>query len=448
MKPGPGSVSVIGMGYVGLCTSAAFASKGIRTVGIDIDEKRIEQIQQGRAPLYEPRLDSMLKKAVRKRLLTATNDISQATHTSSTFLTVGTPSRKDGSIDLTSVERATEELGKALREKQSYHLVIVKSTVIPGTTNKTVNPILAKSSSKTIGTSVGLCANPEFLKEGTAISDTLHPDKIVIGANDKKSANTLKQLYRRFYGKNLPTVILTSPETAELVKYASNAFLATKVSFINTIANIAQSIPGVDVNQVAEAIGRDPRIGSLFLKAGPGYGGSCFHKDLQALINFSEDLSYSPILLRATEGTNEQQAEKVVELVEKLTGPLDQKRIAVLGLAFKKDTDDIREAASLRVITLLLKKGAQVIAYDPLAIPNARKQLGETVEFAKDEQSALKGADCCIVMTEWSQFEKLQTKDYLALMGTPNLVDARRLYNPNEYGALNFAAVGFGTQQQ
>jgi len=448
MKPGPGSVSVIGMGYVGLCTSAAFASKGIRTVGIDIDEKRIEQIQQGRAPLYEPRLDSMLKKAVRKRLLTATNDISQATHTSSTFLTVGTPSRKDGSIDLTSVERATEELGKALREKQSYHLVIVKSTVIPGTTNKTVNPILAKSSSKTIGTDLGLCTNPEFLKEGTAINDTLHPDKIVIGANDKKSADTLKQLYRKFYGKNLPPLILTSPETAELVKYASNAFLATKVSFINTIANMAQSIPGVDVNQVAEAIGRDPRIGPLFLKAGPGYGGSCFHKDLQALINFSEDLRYNPILLRATEGTNEQQAEKVVELVEKLTGPLDQKRIAVLGLAFKKDTDDIREAASLRVITLLLKKGAQVIAYDPLAIPNARKQLGETVEFAKDEQSALKGADCCIVMTEWSQFEKLQTKDYLALMGTPNLVDARRLYNPNEYGALNFAAVGFGTQQQ
>ncbi len=202
------------------------------------------------------------------------------------------------------------------------------------------------------------------------------------------------------------------------------------------------------MNQVAEAIGRDPRIGPLFLKAGPGYGGSCFHKDLQALINFSEDLSYSPILLRATEGTNEQQAEKVVELAEKLTGPLDQKRIAVLGLAFKKDTDDIREAASIRVITLLQEKGARVIAYDPLAIPNARKQLDENVEFAEDERSALKGADCCIVMTEWSQFEKLQAKDYLALMRTPNLVDARRVYNPNEYTALNFAAVGFGAQRQ
>src|SRR6266581_5051174 len=446
MKPALGFVSVIGMGYVGLRTSAAFASKGIKTVGIDIDEKRIEQIRQGRAPLYEPQLDSMLKKAVKKRLLTATNDISQAAYTSSTFLTVGTPSRKDGSIDLTSIERAAEEMGTALSEKQSYHLVIVKSTVIPGTTNRIVNPILAKSSSKTIGTNLGLCANPEFLKEGTAINDTLHPDKIVIGANDKKSANTLKQLYMRFYGKNLPTEILTSPETAELVKYASNAFLATKVSFINTIANIAQSIPGVDVNQIVEAIGRDPRIGPLFLKAGPGYGGSCFHKDLQAIINFSENLGYSPLLLRATEGTNEQQAEKVVELAEKLTGPLEQKRIAILGLAFKKDTDDIRGAAALRVITLLLKKGARVIASDPLAIPNARRQLGENVEFAEDEQSALNGADCCILMTEWSQFEKLQAKDYLALMRTPNLIDARRLYNPKEYESLNFVAIGFGAQ--
>jgi len=447
MKSGPGTVSVIGMGYVGLCTAAAFASRGFKTVGIDIDEKRIEQIQQGRAPLYEPQLEGMLKSAVRKKLLVATTDTSQTADTSSTFLTVGTPSRKDGSIDLTNIEKAADELGKALQEKQSYHTVIVKSTVIPGTTNRTIKPILAKSTSKAIGTDVGLCTNPEFLKEGTAIYDTLHPDKIVIGANDKRSANTLKRLYMRFYGKNLPPIILTSPETAELVKYASNAFLATKVSFINTIANIAQTIPGVDVNHVAEAIGRDPRIGPLFLKAGPGYGGSCFHKDLQALINFSEDLGYSSILLKATEETNEQQAEKVVELVEKLTGPLEQKRIAVLGLAFKKDTDDIREAASLRVIRLLLKKGARILAYDPLAVPNARKSLGESVEFAKDLRSALNATDCCIVMTEWNEFRELQTKDYLGLMRAPNLVDARRLYDPKEYVAMNFAAVGLGPQR-
>src|SRR2546428_6596461 len=445
MKPGSGSVSVIGMGYVGLCTSAAFASKGIRTVGIDIDERRIEQIQQGRAPLYEPQLDSMLKKAVRKKLLIATNDISQATDTSLTFLTVGTPSRKDGSIDLTNIERATEELGTALREKQSYHLVIVKSTVIPGTTTKTVNPILAKSSSKTIGTSVGLCANPEFLKEGTAISDTLHPDKIVIGANDKKSANTLKQLYRRFYGKNLPPIILTSPETAELVKYASNAFLATKVSFINTIANIAQAIPGVDVNPIAEAIGHDPRIGPLFLKAGPGYGGSCFHKDLQALISYSQQKGYDPHLLKATEQTNEEQGDKVVELSEKLAGPLEQKRIAILGLAFKKDTDDIREASSIRVIDRLRKKGARLVGYDPMEMPNFESDFGDTIELAENPHDALKGADCAIVMTEWDEFRRLKAKDYIAQMRKPVLVDARRIYNPAEFRELKFAGIGFGS---
>src|SRR5207247_635906 len=444
MKSGPGTVSVIGLGYVGLCTAAAFASRGFKTVGIDIDVKRIDEIPLRTAHLYEPQLDGMRKRAVRKKLLVATSDISQAASTHSIFLTAGTPSRNDGSIDLSYIERATEELGRALRQKQSYSLVIIKSTVIPGTTNKTVKPILTKSSSKTIGTDLGLCSNPEFLKEGTAIVDALHPDKIVIGSDDKKSASKLKQLYTRFYGKHLPPIILTSPETAELVKYASNAFLATKVSFINTIANIAQAIPGVDVNHVAEAIGRDPRIGPLFLKAGPGYGGSCFHKDLQALINFSGELGYSPILLKATEETNEQQAEKVVELVEKLTGPLEQKRIAVLGLAFKKGTDDVREAASLRVVRLLLKKGARILAYDPLAVPNARKSLGESVEFAKDERSALNAADCCVVMTEWNQFRELQTKDYLGLMRAPNLVDARRLYDPKEYGAMNFAAVGLG----
>ncbi len=447
MKSGLGSISVIGMGYVGLCTATAFASKGFRTVGIDIDEKKIEQIQHGIAPLYEPQLDGVLKKAVKKKLLVATSDISQAVNTSSTFLTVGTPSRSDGSIDLSYVEKATGELGTALRQKKSYHLVIVKSTVVPGTTRKTVRPILARSSSKNIGTDLGLCSNPEFLKEGTAIDDALHPDKIVIGSDDEKSSRMLKQLYTRFYGRNLPPIILTNPETAELVKYASNAFLATKISFINTIANIAQEIPGVDVNQVAEAIGHDPRIGPLFLKAGPGYGGSCFHKDIEALINFSEDFGYSPILLRATEETNVRQAGRVVELAEKLTGSLQGKKIAVLGIAFKKDTDDIREAASLRVINLLLKKGARVTTYDPMAIPNARKVISENVEFAADERSALNGADCCIVMTEWNQFRRLRAKDYQAHMHTSSLVDARKLYDPKDYGTLNFTAIGLGPNQ-
>src|SRR5712664_904757 len=433
------------MGYVGLCTAATFASRGIPTIGIDIDENRIQQIRKGQAPIHEPQLDLMLKKAVKRNLLDATTDVSRVTDTRSSFLTVGTPSQPDGSIDLTFVKKATEELGTALQNKEDYHLVVVKSTVIPGTTNNTVKPVLEQSTGKIVGPSLGLCANPEFLKEGTAISDALHPDKIVIGSNDKKSAVQLTRLYREFYRSRLPPVITTTPETAELVKYASNAFLATKVSFINTIANIAQHIPGVDVNQVAEAIGRDPRIGPLFLKAGPGYGGSCFHKDLQALINHSQLQGYDPLLLKATEKTNEEQADRVVELAEKLAGPLDQKRIAILGLAFKKDTDDIREASSIRVIDRLSKKGARLVGYDPMAMPNFERIFGDMIELAKNPRGALRGADCAIVMTEWDELRKLKAKDYIAQMRQPILVDARRIYNAPEFKELKFAAIGLGS---
>jgi UDPglucose 6-dehydrogenase len=242
------------MGYVGLCTAATFASRGIRTIGIDIDVAKIEQIRKGRAPLYEPKLGEMLRSVVKKRLLHASTDVSRATDTTTSFLTVGTPSQRDGSIDLTYLKQATEELGRALRNKRGYHLVVVKSTVIPGTTNSVVKPILEQSSRKSIGPSLGLCANPEFLKEGTAINDTLHPDKIVIGSNDKESTDQLTKLYRQFYRSKFPPLVTTGPETAELVKYASNAFLASKVSFINTIANIAQRIPGVDVNNVETSV--------------------------------------------------------------------------------------------------------------------------------------------------------------------------------------------------
>jgi UDPglucose 6-dehydrogenase len=432
------------MGYVGLCTAATFASRGIRTIGIDIDETRIAQIRKGKAPFHEPQLDPMLKNAIKKKLLDATNDISSVGDTDITFLAVGTPSQLDGSIDLSYVKNATEDLGNALRPKRGYHLVVVKSTVVPGTTNGIVKRLLEQTSRKNIGPELGLSANPEFLKEGTAINDAFRPDKIVIGSNDKRSSNQLSKLYRRFYRSNLPAVILTSPEAAELVKYASNAFLATKVSFINTIANIAQQIPGVDVGTIAEAIGLDPRIGGLFLKAGPGYGGSCFHKDLQALINYSQNKGYDPILFRATEETNEEQAGTVVDMAEKLLGSVSDKKIAVLGLSFKKDTDDIREAASMRVISQLMKKGARVVAYDPLAIPNARKQLQVQIDYAEDPHSALKGADCVMIMTEWDQFRKLRAKDFEAYMKTPNIIDARRIFSPEEFSHLNYVAIGLG----
>jgi UDPglucose 6-dehydrogenase len=444
MKRDTHSISIIGLGYVGLCTAATFASRGIGTVGIDIDREKVQQIRRGKAPVHEPQLDDMLKKAVKNELLTATNDMSSATDTSTTFLTVGTPSRRDGSIDLSFLKQATIDLGRALRKKHAYHLVVVKSTVVPGTTSNVVKPILENSTRTKVGPKLGLCANPEFLKEGTAINDTLYPDKIVIGSSDKKSAEQLTGLYKRFYGGKLPPVIVTNPESAELVKYASNAFLATKISFINTIANIAQRTPGVDVGTVAKAIGLDPRIGELFLKAGPGYGGSCFHKDLQALIDYSNKNGYDPVLFRATEETNEKQATRVVDMAEKLLGSLSDKKVAVLGLAFKKDTDDIREAASLRVINQLKKKGAQVIAYDPMAIPNAKKALSDQIDYAENPRSTLKGADCAVIMTEWDQFRKLKPQDFLAYMKTPNVVDGRRIYDPDKFKQLNYVAIGLG----
>ncbi len=438
------TVSFVGLGYVGLCTAVAFANRGFDTLGVDVDRERLALVEVGRAPFHEPRLDRLLKTAIVSGRLRVSEELADVAETDVVFITVGTPSSLDGSMDTRYVESAAREVGAALRDERDFRLVVVKSTVIPGTTRSVVMPLLEANSGKRVGVGLGLCTNPEFLKEGSAIEDTLHPDKLVIGAMDEGSASHLKQLYHALYAPEIPPALETTPETAEMIKYASNAFLATKVSYINTIANIAQQIPGVDVEQVAAAIGLDPRIGPLFLKAGPGYGGSCFPKDVRALIAFSREHGYDPGLLAAVEKTNERQAAKVVELSEKLIGSLEDKRIAVLGLAFKKDTDDIREAASIRVIHRLKEKGAHVTAYDPMAIPGARQVLGDAVEFATDPKSAIREADCCIVMTEWDEFRHLTGKDYVEQMRRPNVVDARRLYRREELEGVNVLAIGSG----
>ena len=421
------------------------ASRGIRIIGVDVDEKRIEELRKGVPPFHEPQLQQMLKTAVRKKRMEFTTDASLVSDSSTVFLTVGTPSKDDGSIDLTYVKKATQDVGSAIAGSPTYHLVVVKSTVTPGTTTDLVCPVLEASSAKVCGPELGLSSNPEFLAEGSAINGTLHPDKIVIGAFDAKSGTTLTRLYRRIYSKSKVPTIVTDPTTAETIKYASNAFLATRVSTINTIANICQRVPKADVETVAKAIGLDPRIGALYLKAGPGYGGSCFHKDLQALISFSRSKNYDPLLLTAVEEVNYRQASEIVNLSKKLLGPLDNRRIAVLGLAFKKDTDDMREASSLRVIDELLKNGASVSAYDPMAIENAHRILGDRVELTQDAISCLKGADCCIVMTEWDEFRKLTASDYKSAMKALNIVDARRIIKRDDFDGFNYVAVGLGT---
>ena len=437
-------ISFVGLGYVGLCTATVFATKGIHVTGIDIDTERIKKLAKGETPFHEPGLAPMLKTVIKKKIIEFTTDIRSVADGSTTFVTVGTPSNEDGSINLSYVKKAIENIGSAIRDKNGYELIVVKSTVVPGTATRVVKPILESSSGKTLGDNLGLCSNPEFLAEGAAIKGTLKPDKIVIGAADEKSAATLSKLYRHVYSGNKIPTIMTNQTTAETIKYASNTFLATRVSTINTIANVCQRLPEADVETVSRALGLDPRIGPLYLKAGPGYGGSCFHKDLQALIAFSHSIDYDPVLLSAVEEVNQRQAEEIIKLCEKLLGSLTDRRVSVLGLAFKKDTDDVREAASLRVIDQLVKKNARVSAYDPMAIETARKVLPGTVEFARDYKSCLAGSDCCILMTEWDEFRRLKPSVLKSIMKTPNIVDARRILDADDFREFNYLAVGLG----
>jgi len=442
---GKPSLSVMGIGYVGLCTAVGFASKGYKVIASTHDAQKAAKIKRGIPPFYEPDLQELLEKTVRDGNLNCLlNQPDKAVfETDITFNAVGTPSKPDGSIDLQHIERSSHEIGQALRKKGKYHLVVVKSTVVPGTTENIVKSILEKQSRKQCGSDFGLCMNPEFLREGSAVEDTLNPDRIVIGEHDKKSGETLESLFKDFYGKKTPPTVRTNLSTAELIKYANNSFLATKISFINTIANLCEKIPGADVTVVAKSIGIDKRIGPLFLNAGLGYGGSCFPKDVKALIAHSKTLGYKPELLEAVENINETQPYKAVQLCKSLLGNLKGKRIAILGLAFKPNTDDMREARSIPIINQLLKESANITAYDPAAIQNAKKIFADKVEYASSAIECLKDTDCCILVTEWDEFKNLTPEDFCQLMHQPNLIDGRRIFDPEKFRQkLRFAAIG------
>jgi UDPglucose 6-dehydrogenase len=441
----PYKISIVGMGRVGLCTAVAFASRGYAVVASETSMEKVSLINRGVPPFHEPSLGEMLVEVLQSGHFKCTSNTRAAVlNTDMTFITVGTPSKPDGCIDLHYIEDSTKEIGNALSNKD-YHLVVVKSTVTPGTTENVIKPILEKSSGKKSGVNFGLCVNPEFLREGSALYDTFNPDRIIIGEYDKKSGDMLEALYRKFYAEKMPPIIRTTLVNAELIKYANNAFLATKVSFINTIANICERIPGADVTTVAKGIGLDKRIGHLFLNAGLGYGGSCLPKDLRALIEHSRSLGYEPKLLEVVETVNKNQPQRALELCKKLLGELRNKRIAVLGLAFKPNTDDMREAPSITIIRRLLKEGAKVVTYDPAAIPNAKAIFKDEIEYASSALECLKGADCCILVTEWEEFKKLRPDDFIQNMRTPILLDGRRIYDPEEFSRkIKFAAIGLG----
>jgi UDPglucose 6-dehydrogenase len=440
-------ISVLGIGYVGLCTAVGFASKGYTVIASTHNAEKAAKINKGIPPFHEPNLQSLLEKTIQSEHLTClVNQTEKAVlETDLTFNAVGTPSLPDGSIDLQFIETSAHEIGKALNQKSTYHVVIIKSTVVPGTTQDIVKPILEKESKKKCGPDFGLCMNPEFLRQGSAFEDTLHTDRIVIGEYDKKSGNALNNLYRDFYGKNTPPTIRTTLSTAELIKYASNSLLATKISFINMIANICEKLPDADVKTVATAMGLDKRIGPLFLNAGLGYGGSCFPKDVKALIAHSKSLDYTPTLLEEVENINKSQPLKAVQFCRELLGSLQGKNIAVLGLAFKPNTDDMREARVIPIINQLIQEGAKVTAYDPVAIHTAKKIFKNKIQYATSAISCLKNADCCILVTEWDEFKKLTPEDFTKNMKKPILIDGRRIYNPQEFSQkLKFIAIGLG----
>ncbi len=439
-------ISVVGMGYVGLCTAVGFASKGNKILAVDKDPEKIDSINSGVPPFHEPELEGFLQKATKGGYLKCIVDLREAIlNTDVTFVTVGTPSKADGSIDLKQIQDSAIEIGKALNKKSEYQLIVVKSTVLPGTTENMVKPILEEWSNKHCGSDFGLCMNPEFLREGCAMHDTLHPDRVIIGEYDVKSGGTLEGLYQSFYAEKNPPILRTNLPTAELIKYANNSFLATKISYINTVANICERIPGTDSATVAKGIGLDDRINPRFLRAGLGYGGSCFPKDLKALIAFSEQQNYVPTMLQSVQKVNDDQAKHAVELVKRELRELKDKKIVILGLAFKPNTDDMREARSIQIINQLLDAGANVTAYDPFAVANAKSVFKTRISYASSPINCLKNADCCIIVTEWEEFKQLKPEDFTKNMNQAILIDGRRIYNPKTFSKkLKFHAIGLG----
>lgn len=422
-------ISIFGLGYVGLSHAVAYALKNVKVIGFDIDKKKLESIKKGISPIKEPGIAENLKKLVKDEKLKVTENHKDAVlSTNITFISVNTPSLPDGDADLSQIKSAISMIGEALRNKNEYHLVVVNSTIPPTTMEKLVRPLIEELSDKKVGDSIGLCFMPEFLREGTAFQDILNPWRIVIGEFDKKSGDVLHQFLLNVHSSKLPTIVRTTPVNAELIKYASNAFLAMRVSFINTIARLCELLPEANVDIVAYGMGLDPRIGAQYLKAGPGFGGICLPKDLRALIKTSEKLGYDPILLKTVYEVNEQQMRHIVELVEDILKDLNDRDIAVLGLAFKAGIDDIRESPAVKIVNYLIKKGAKVKVYDPLAMENAKNILGNKVVYTSSMYDCIEDCDAVIVATDWDEFKKITPKDLRKFMRKPILIDTRRIF--------------------
>ncbi|RJQ44898.1 MAG: UDP-glucose/GDP-mannose dehydrogenase family protein [Nitrospiraceae bacterium] len=430
------NIAVIGSGYVGLITGACFAEFGIHVTCVDNDEKKIEKMKNGVVPFYEPGLEELLQRNIKAGRINFTSNIAEAIDNSLViFIAVGTPPRGDGSADMKYVEGVAKEIAKHIR---NYKVIVTKSTVPVGTGEKIRN-IISKHLRESVDFDV--VSNPEFLREGAGIEDFMRPNRVVIGASSNQAVAIMKDLYRPLYLIEAP-IVITDVKTAELIKYASNAFLATKISFINEIANLCETV-GADVQVVAKAMGLDRRIGPKFLHAGPGYGGSCFPKDTLALLQIGKESHVHLDIIEATVKTNEQQKERAAKKIISTLGKVRGKTICILGLSFKPNTNDIREAPALFIISRLLKAGAKIRAYDPVAMDDARKELPK-ITYCKDAYDAAKGADAVVIVTEWNQFRNLDLARIRKLSKGAFFFDLRNIYEPERLRKVGFKYFSVG----
>jgi len=434
-------VAVVGTGYVGLVTGACFAEVGIDVTCIDIDQKKIEGLKEGIMPIYEPGLEPLVKRNYDKgRLHFSTDLASSIQECEAAFIAVGTPPGEDGSADLKYVTGVAREIGHHMN---NHMVVVTKSTVPVGTSLQVKNAVKEELDKRKSDLSFDVASNPEFLKEGAAIQDFLKPDRIVVGIDSDSAKDIMERLYKPFLLNGHPTIFMDIP-SAEMTKYAANSMLATKISFMNDIANLCE-IMGADVNMVRKGIGSDNRIGNKFIYPGVGYGGSCFPKDVKALIRTAEDNGYSMEVLKSVEVVNEKQKSVLVnKVVSQFGEDLSGLTFAVWGLAFKPKTDDMREAPAVVIIKALLARGAKIKAYDPVAMEEAKHQLGETVTYSKDEYNALIDADGLLVVTEWSEF-RIPNLDVIGkLLNNKVVFDGRNIYNKEELEGHGFKYYGIG----
>jgi UDPglucose 6-dehydrogenase/GDP-mannose 6-dehydrogenase len=445
-------VAIIGTGYVGLVSGTCLAYKGHKVICVDKQRDVVEKIAQGVSPIHEKRLDEKIKKVIHNKNLSITTDLSEALYSADVaIIAVGTPF-KDGAIDLKYIKQVSKEIGLYLKNSDNYIVVTVKSTVVPTTTDSIVLPILERSSGKKCGKDFGLCMNPEFLREGNAVEDFMNPDRIVIGSFDEKSSSVLQRLYADF---DAP-VITTSLRTAEMIKYTANSLLATLISFSNEMANISAVVGGIDIKEVMHGVHVDHRLNPVvngkkinpgiltYLEAGCGFGGSCLPKDINALISFAKEYETKTPILEAVISTNNEQPLRLIELLRSIYPKLDGIKLAILGLAFKPNTDDTRESPAIPIVNTLLRSGATISVYDPVVGEEFTSNIAAgKITYAKSWEDALSEADAGILITMWPQFKDITQDKLIELMRRPIIIDGRRMLNRMKFNRNSYFGIGY-----